>query len=102
MNGQSDQRDELRLKAEKHVDAVIGFRQHLLVYVIVNTFLILIWLVVALIAGGGSWFPWFIFPLAGWGIGLIMHAWGVFGQSEDKREKLVQRQVEKMRTKNNP
>ena len=41
---------------------------HLGTYVIVNGFLVLIWL----LAGGG--YPWFLWVIFGWGILLVMHA----------------------------
>ena len=40
---------------------------------LVNAFLIVIWTTVA--EGG---FFWPIFPLVGWGIGIIFHAWDVY------------------------
>jgi len=45
-----------------------AFYVHASVFVAVNLFLIVIWAVV----GGG--FPWFVFVLFGWGIGLVVHA----------------------------
>ena len=59
--------------AKKRVEEKRGFYSHLTVYIIVNIILIIIW---AFPAGGG--FPWFIFPLCGWGIGLLFHFLGVF------------------------
>lgn len=44
-----------------------AFYVHLAVYVAVQVVLFAIWA----IAGGG--FPWFLFPLMGWGIGLVAH-----------------------------
>jgi hypothetical protein len=49
------------------------FYGHLLVYVLVNTFLVVIWAVVE--AHG---FFWPVFPIVGWGIGVVMNAWDVF------------------------
>ena len=43
------------------------FYVHLSVYLAVNLMLIGIWA----LAGGG--FPWFLFPLMGWGIGVVAH-----------------------------
>lgn len=40
---------------------------HLAVYLAVNAMIFVVWL----LAGGG--FPWFLFPLMGWGIGLVAH-----------------------------
>jgi len=44
-----------------------GFRIHATVYVAVNLMLVLIWAVT------GAGYPWFLFPLAGWGVGLAAH-----------------------------
>jgi hypothetical protein len=44
------------------------FRTHLATYLIVNTFLFIIYLVT------GASHPWFIYPLLGWGIGVAIHA----------------------------
>jgi hypothetical protein len=48
-----------------------GFRVHAAVYAVVMTGLIV--LNAALIAFTDSNFPWVIFPLVGWGIGLTFH-----------------------------
>ena len=55
------------------------FRTHLAAYVLVNAFLWLIWAVV-LTAADGTWLPWPLFPMAGWGIGLVFHAWDTYGR----------------------
>jgi cytochrome b561 len=98
MNGESITEKELRSRAEKRVNAIMAFRQHLLAYVVVNILLITTWLVVALVVGNGAWFPWFIFPLLGWGIGIAMHAWAVYGRSWVRRDQLVAKEMEKMRS----
>lgn len=50
----------------------LGFRIHLAVYVAVQALLVATW---ALTSdwGGGMPFPWVIFPILGWGIGLAAH-----------------------------
>ena len=95
-----DQDAQIREAAEKRVEELLGFRQHLLLFVVVNALLFVIWLVIALTAGGGAWFPWFLFPLLGWGIGIFFHAWGVYGPSgsETKRDAMVDKEMEKMKT----
>lgn len=45
-----------------------GFRVHLVVYLCVNAFLIILNLL------GNSQHLWFYWPLLGWGIGLLAHA----------------------------
>jgi hypothetical protein len=55
---------------EREIKQVIKrrvFILHLAMYVMVNLFLIVIWAVT------GAGFPWFVFPLFGWGIGLVAH-----------------------------
>lgn len=49
-----------------------AFYLHLAVYLAVNATIFVIWL----LAGGG--FPWFLFPLMGWGIGLVAHGASAF------------------------
>jgi hypothetical protein len=48
------------------------FYLHLCVYLAVQVMLIAIW---ALVGGG---FPWFLFPLMGWGIGIVAHGASAF------------------------
>jgi uncharacterized membrane protein len=45
-----------------------AFLVHLSVYAAVNLMLVGVWA----LAGGG--FPWFLFPLMGWGVGVVAHA----------------------------
>lgn len=71
------------------------FRAHLLAYILVNAFLWLIWAIV--FAFGGPSFPWPVFPLFGWGIGLSFHAWDAYGRrpfSEEEIERELARQEE--------
>lgn len=86
--------DTLRAAAIRRLHRKRDFLQHLVSYVIVNTLLVTVWLVIALTAG--AWFPWPLFPIAGWGIGLAFHAWSTFGSpsrpiSEDAITHEVQR-----------
>lgn len=66
----------------KQAKARVGFRMHLRSYFIVNAGLWLIWAFTtfAFRADGhsGTIFPWPIFPMLGWGIGLASHYFGVF------------------------
>jgi hypothetical protein len=56
------------------------FWTHAFVYVAVNGLLIVVW---AMSSGGGYFWP--VWPIAGWGIGLAVHAWETFRRpiSED-------------------
>jgi hypothetical protein len=62
-------RDRAVMQLKKRRD----FRGHLLVYALVNTFIVVIWAVTE--AHG---FFWPVFPIVGWGIGVVMNAWDVY------------------------
>ena len=72
-----DREQELRDKAVRQLKKQRDFRSHLLVYILVNTFLVVIW---ALTNRHGFFWP--VFPIAGWGIFVIMSAWDVYGRQE--------------------
>jgi len=61
------------LNAKKRVKKIKGFYKHLMTYVLVNGFLILL---NVFSAKDGDY--WFVFPLMGWGIGLLAHAANTF------------------------
>jgi hypothetical protein len=67
----------LRARAIARLRQQQGYRIHLTAYVLVNTLLIGIWLAVGI--GAGTWFPWPVFPLLGWGVGLFFHRRAVYG-----------------------
>jgi len=66
--------EELRQIARETAKEKAEVYTHLGVYVGVNLFLIAIWWV----SGGPGTFPWFIFILFGWGIGIVAHFFSVF------------------------
>jgi hypothetical protein len=72
-----DREQALRDKAVRQLKKQRDFRNHLLVYILVNTFLVVIW---ALTNRHGFFWP--VFPIAGWGIFVIMNAWDVYGRQE--------------------
>ena len=53
------------------------FHAHLLVYLLVNGFVVLIWALT-----GSAGFFWPVFLIAAWGIGLVMNAWDVYWRRE--------------------
>ncbi len=85
---------ELYEAARKRVEEKKGFFIHLATYIIINVMLVFIW---AFPSGGG--YPWFIWPLGGWGIGILFHFLGVFVFTKqtgwEKRE--IEKEMEKMR-----
>jgi len=78
----------LRDKAVRQLKKKRDFRGHLLVYFLVNTFLVVIWLLT-----DPNGFFWPVFPIAGWGIGVIMNAWDVYGR-QDITEEDIHREME--------
>ena len=68
---------DLRAAAIRRLHRKREFAQHLISYLIVNGMFVVIWLIIGLTAG--AWFPWPLFPMAGWGIGLAFHAWSAYG-----------------------
>ena len=83
--------EELRRRVVERLRTRAGFWTHLLIYLTVNTFIIVIW---AVTSGGGFFWP--VFPIVLWGIGLIANAWDAYGPdlvSEDR----IQREIERRR-----
>lgn len=60
-------------RATRQVEAMMGFYIHLAVYI-----LVIAGLVAVNAYGGARW--WAQWPALGWGLGLLGHAWGVFGR----------------------
>jgi len=85
--------EEIYRKARERVEEKKGFYIHFIVYILVNIMLIIIWVAT------GAGFPWFIFPLGGWGIGILFHFLGIFVFSRqtgwEKRE--IEKEVERLK-----
>jgi hypothetical protein len=92
-NGRTSTED-IRIEVLRRLEKKREFRVHLSAYLGVNAFLWLIWGVV--FASTGFWFPWPLFPLAGWGIGLSFHAWDVYGRRPFTTEQ-IEREAARLR-----
>ena len=86
--------EELRKKAEKIAKKKSDFFIHLAIYVSVNLFLFVQWLVIA----GPNSFPWFVFPLFGWGIGITAHAVETY-RGDTYIEKRAEKEYQKLKNK---
>jgi hypothetical protein len=64
-------RDAARRRQRNIAAARAGMRWHLGSYVAGSLLMIAIWLVVGLTAG--AWYPWPVWPILGWGIGVFSH-----------------------------
>ncbi len=84
-------------KAKNRVEEIKGFYGNLISYCLVIPFLIFI-------NYQTSWkFQWFWFPMFGWGMGVIFHAFGVFGYGkswEERKIKEIMEQEERTNTWN--
>ena len=88
--------EELRIKARKTVEAKMGFYVHLIVYILVNILLVAIWW----FSGGPGTFPWFIFPLFGWGIAIVIQFVGTF-KGRNYSKKMIEKEYEKLKKQEN-
>jgi 2TM domain-containing protein len=68
---------EPRDRAVQRLKKRRDFHTHLLVYALVNGFLVVIWAIT-----GSDGFFWPVFVIAAWGIGLVMNAWDVYWRQE--------------------
>lgn len=64
---------DVRSVARKRLEERRGFVPHLIMYLVINTGLVVIWL-----ATGPDGFFWPAFPILIWGAGVVMHAWNAF------------------------
>lgn len=79
--------DNKYLRAKKKVEELKAFYIHLIVFILVNIMFIII--NVLTFEESGHW--WFVYPLMGWGIGLVAHglsvsSFGIFGPSWEDRK----------------
>ncbi|MFC2014631.1 2TM domain-containing protein [Chloroflexota bacterium] len=77
--------EQIYEEAKKRVEEKKEFFNHLTAYIVVNIILVLIW---AFVAGGG--YPWFLWVLGGWGIGILLHLQVVFGFGRKPDRKAIE------------
>ncbi|MDH4306898.1 MAG: 2TM domain-containing protein [Acidimicrobiia bacterium] len=74
--------------ALERVKAKRDFATHVIAYVVVNALLVVIW------AATGRGYFWPLWPIAGWGVGLVLNAWTVYF-SRPITEGDIQREMER-------
>jgi fatty acid desaturase len=79
-------------RARKQVAAIKGFYIHLFVFVVV----ILGLLVINLAAGGAWWVPWIFL---GWGVGVLAHAFAIYGHAPHVIAKWEERKIKTLMEK---
>jgi 2TM domain-containing protein len=80
----------LRDKALRQLKKRRDFYGHLLVYALVNAFLVVIWAITDV-----HGFFWPVFPIVGWGIGVVMNAWDVYGRREIDEDQ-IRREMDRL------
>lgn len=86
----TDDTADARAAAVKRLSARRDFMGHVVAYLVVNAGVLAIWFV----TGHGYFWPGWV--LGGWGIGLALHAWDVYGRrpiSEDDIRREMTRQA---------
>ncbi len=77
------------IRAKQRVDELKGFYGNLISYCIVIPFLVFI-------NYKTYWdFQWFWFPLGGWGLGLLIHAFSIFGYGSSWEERKIRELMDK-------
>ena len=87
---QSDLVRRIRAKAQRKARAKVGLRWHALVFVLINTLLYVVNMMVTPLL------PWFLWPLCGWGVALLLHAFATVSGprvDHDAIEAEVQREL---------
>ncbi|MFS0749941.1 MULTISPECIES: 2TM domain-containing protein [Oceanobacillus] len=79
--------DNKYVRAKKKVEELKAFYIHLIVFILINSMFIVI--NVLNYEQAGHW--WFVYPLIGWGIGLVAHgitisSFGIFGPNWEERK----------------
>ena len=82
---------ELRRLAARRADMKLAFRSHLFAYGIVNAGLV----VINMMTSPDYW--WFIWPMMGWGLGLVAHGVTVYMDGESTRDRLIEQEFEKLK-----
>ena len=82
--------EEIETLARRRASATLGWYVHAAAFVLVNALLF----AMSRYAFGTR--PWSVYPLLGWGLGLVLHGVSVFllGSGDGLRERMVQRERE--------
>lgn len=83
----------LREQAVRRLKKKRDFKTHLLIYVLVNAFLVTVWAM----TGAGIFWP--VFPMVGWGIGVVANAWDVYGAGDVPTEREIDHEMQRLRNR---
>ena len=77
--------EDMVRRARKAAEARYGFRIHFTIYILVNAGLTVLWYLT------GAGFPWPLFPIIFWGIGVAANYMAAYGMGEKWIEKETQK-----------
>ena len=78
--------------AKKRVQNRMGFIIHLTMYLAMNVGFIIIWYLT------GRGYPWFMWPMIGWGIGIVAHAATLaVGPGSATERRAIDREMQRLR-----
>lgn len=80
-------------RAKKQAEELRDFYQHLVIYLVINAFLLLLNLRTS---PGHLWFYW---PLFGWGLGVAIHGATVFGSNKFWGQQWQERKIKQLMEK---
>lgn len=85
--------EQIREQAEKSVRQRMHLLEHLGTYVVINGFLVLVW------ALTGAGYPWFLWVMVAWGLGLALNIVSYFTgkRSDAVRDRMVQKEMERLK-----
>jgi len=84
MNNQENQQT-----AQEKAKVKVEFRIHIITFVVVITLLAVINLTLT------PGYIWFIWPLLGWGIGIILHAIRVYSSGKSMKERMIDKEMKR-------
>lgn len=82
--------EDIERLAHKRAGAKLGWYVHATLYLLVNA------MIFAMSIHGFGSRPWSLFPLLGWGLGLVLHGVSVFVLGNGLREHMVQKERERL------
>jgi hypothetical protein len=80
--------EEQRRGAIRRIQAKRGFRVHFAVYLAVNALLVLIWALTS------ATYFWPVWPMLGWGIGVVAHGVSVYARPKEITEAQIDRELQ--------
>ena len=85
--------NDLETVAKHRVQARMGFVVHAVIFFAMNAGFVLIWLLT------GHGYPWFLWPIVCWGIGLVAHAITLLiGPDSAGEQRAIDRELRRLRS----